>query len=434
MFKILESILIAGSIKCQGTFCISDVEFDLNESFVRITLDRIDRSGKCPKCKSFHSILPTNKNYSLSSIRHLDLFQFKTFLVIQQYEVYCPLCKHTWILDIPFRTTQGRHTDYFASLGYELCKIAAVRNIARFLRVSEDRLRTIEKHFIPVLADQREIESVRVLQTDEKAVIHGKSAEAYVHIISDLEHQEVLGVGDGRSEENVTKTLENIESKWHIKDTLEFVLVDMWKPFRLAYLKFKKNVRFVFERFHIKAKLNEALNDVRKSEYKKASKKNHVIIKGNKFVLLSNWERLKGTAKTALKQMLRANKVLDLCYLLKEDFMQIYNYVSAAWARKFFEQWKGMLKRRRIKPMNKFVKLIEKHWYGIENAIALKKEIPGIKYGCAEGINTVVEALLRRGYGYRNKEYLKMKIIQMGSKSLRVFSPWVIHSLPEEGA
>jgi transposase len=40
---------------------------------------------------------------------------------------------------------------------------------------------------------------------------------------------------------------------------------------------------------------------------------------------------------------------LNIAYILKESFGQLWDYRSEAWARKFFENWKSSLKRRNLK-------------------------------------------------------------------------------------
>jgi transposase len=89
------------------------------------------------------------------------------------------------------------------------------------------------------------------------------------------------------------------------------------------------------------------------------------ISKGQKYALLSHPENLKGPARKTLKLLFSANKRLNIAYLLKESFGQLWDYNSEAWARKFFEGWREQLKWQRLKPYEKFAEMIERHWDGI---------------------------------------------------------------------
>ncbi len=46
-----------------------------------------------------------------------------------------------------------------------------------------------------------------------------------------------------------------------------------------------------------------------------------------------------------------------------------------------------------------------------------------VPLGYIEGTNLKARNIIRRTYGYRDKEYMKLKIIQ-GCSSLGVFQPW----------
>jgi len=52
-----------------------------------------------------------------------------------------------------------------------------------------------------------------------------------------------------------------------------------------------------------------------------------------------------------------------------------------------------------------------------------------VSLGYIEGINLKARNIIRRAYGYRDKEYMKLKIIQ-GCSSIRVFKPYPPHHNP----
>jgi len=109
-----------------------------------------------------------------------------------------------------------------------------------------------------------------------------------------------------------------------------------------------------------------------------------------------------------LKTLLAANKRINTAYLLKENFGQLWDYNSEAWARKFFENWRASLKWQRLKSYEKFAEMIDEHWSGIaayctpENKVAL---------GFVEGLNNKIRVIQRRAYGLRDEEYLRLKIL-----------------------
>jgi transposase len=184
--------------------------------------------------------------------------------------------------------------------------------------------------------------------------------------------------------------------------------MDMWPAFRNSAARHAPQAAILFDKFHVMKNLGEALDKVRKQEYARVTGKGRRFIKGQKYALLSHAQNLRADARKNLKLLLAANKRLNTAYMLKESFGQLWDYRSATWARKFFESWRAQLKWQRLKPYEKFAKMIDKHWDGIaaycnpENKVAL---------GFVEGLNNKIRVLQRRAYGLRDEEYLKLKVL-----------------------
>jgi transposase len=106
--------------------------------------------------------------------------------------------------------------------------------------------------------------------------------------------------------------------------------------------------------------------------------------------------------------LLAANKRLNIAYLLKESFAQLWDYEREGWARKFFENWRSSLKWQRLAPYEKFAEMIERHWDGIA---AYCKPENKVSLGFVEGLNNKIRVLQRRAYGLRDEEYLRLKVL-----------------------
>ena len=73
-----------------------------------------------------------------------------------------------------------------------------------------------------------------------------------------------------------------------------------------------------------------------------------------------------------------------------------WTYQSEAWARRFFENWKQALKWQRLKPYEKFARMIDAHWGGIAACCQPRNKVP---LGFVEGLNNKIRVLQRRAYG-----------------------------------
>ena len=143
---------------------------------------------------------------------------------------------------------------------------------------------------------------------------------------------------------------------WETRSLGVFVwrVMDMWKPFRNAAVSAATRAGILFDKFQVLRHLGEALDHVHKSEYARVQGKQRRFIKGQKYTPLSNRDNLTLQARRGFKTLLAANKRLNTAYLLKESFGQLWSYEREAWARRFFENWKAVLKWQRLKPYEKF--------------------------------------------------------------------------------
>ena len=189
---------------------------------------------------------------------------------------------------------------------------------------------------------------------------------------------------------------------------IRLAVMDMWKAFEKSTRKNVPLAAILYDKFHVMRHLGEALDKVRKMEYRRLSGKDRSYIKGQKYTLLSSKENLTLDGRRALRKLLKANKRLHTAYLLKESFGQLWSYQTEGWARRFFDNWKDSLKWQRLTPYEKFVEMIERHWDGVA---AYSKPENKVSLGFVEGLNNKIRVLQRRAYGLRDEEYLRLKIL-----------------------
>jgi transposase len=128
------------------------------------------------------------------------------------------------------------------------------------------------------------------------------------------------------------------------------------------------------------------------------------LIKSQKYTLLSHRDNLTLDGRRSLHKLLQTNQRLNVAYLLKESFGQLWDYRSETWARRFFENWKAALRGQRLEPYQKFAAMIDRHWDGIA---AYCRPENKVSFGFVEGLNNKIRVLQRRAYGLRDEEYLR---------------------------
>jgi transposase len=139
-----------------------------------------------------------------------------------------------------------------------------------------------------------------------------------------------------------------------------------------------------------------------------ASKENKAVFKGAKYLLLKNRKnvRLK-RHREQLKQLLELNEVINTVMILKDQLKHIWSYRSRTWANKAIDNWCELAKSLKIRVLNNFCKMLNRHRYGILNHC----EYP-IHTSKLEGVNNKIKVIKRKAYGYHDLRYFTLKIYQ----------------------
>jgi len=308
--------------------------------------------------------------------------------------------KLDWLADNPF------YTKRFAWFVGRRCRASTIRDVAKELHLDWHTVKELEKQYMREQLRRQGAPRPKVIGIDEVSI---KKGHTYRIVVSDLERRRPIWFGGtDRSEASMDEFFKSLGPS--VSKSIRLAVMDMWKPFRTSTLKAEHapQARILFDKFHVVRHLGDALDQVRKSEYKRLTGTGRRFIKGQKYTLLSRRENLTHQGRQSLKLLLKANKRLNTAYLLKESFVQLWDYQTEGWARRFFENWRDALKWQRLKPYEKFAKMIDRHWDGIaayckpENKVAL---------GFVEGFNNKIRVLQRRAYGLRDEEYLRLKIL-----------------------
>jgi len=303
-----------------------------------------------------------------------------------------------------FLASNSKFTKRLALSIGDLCRTMPIKDVARRMNLDWHTVKEIEKEYMLEQLKKAGPPNPKVIGIDEISI---RKRHVYRIVVSDIEKRRAIWFGGSdRSEASMDQFYAFLGEE--TAKEIRLAVMDMWKPFRKSTKAKAPQAAILFDKFHVIRHLGEALDKIRKSEYKRVTGAKKKFIKGQKYVLLSHKENLTAESKRSLKLLLKANKRLHTAYLLKESFDQLWDYNTEGWARRFFENWKAQLKWQRLKPFEKFAAMVERHWDGIaaycepENKVAL---------GFVEGLNNKIRVIQRRAYGLRDEEYLQLKIL-----------------------
>jgi transposase len=328
----------------------------------------------------------------------------RVYLEFEVRRVQCRRCGKVKRERLEFLADNPFYTRRFAHYVGRRCRSTTIKELAKERHLDWDTVKTLEKQYMRAQLAKAGTPGPKAIGIDEISIRKGHT---YRIVVSDLLRRRPIWFGgEDRKEASMALFYDWLGEKK--AKGVRLAVMDMWKPFRNVTVARAPQAAILFDKFHIMRHLGTALDEVRKSEYRRLSGQDRSYIKGQKYTLLSHRENLTPAGRQNLKKLLAANKRLNTAYLLKESFGQLWDYEREGWARRFFDNWRASLKWQRLEPYEKFAQMIERHWDGIaaycqpENKVSL---------GFVEGLNNKIRVIQRRAYGLRDEEYLRLKVL-----------------------
>ena len=314
----------------------------------------------------------------------------------------------------------GKHTltrAYMLHLAHWARKLSW-QEIARSFRTSWEKVCHAVEYVVQWGLEHRELAAVKAIGVDE--IAYGRGHQ-YLTLVYQIESgcTRLLWVGKERTSESFARFFALIGEELAAK--IEFVCSDMWKPYLDLIAKHCPNALNILDRFHVVAKMNLALDDVRAAEARRMAQEGYEpALKKSRWCLLKRPERLTDKQRLRLRGLLRYNLQSVRAHLLKEEFQQFWDYDYPTWAGKFIDQWCRKALRSRINPIKKFARTVRTHRELLLNYFRARKEFSS---GVIEGLNNKAKVTMRKAYGYRSFRIAELSLFHVLVKLPEPSSP-----------
>ena len=226
----------------------------------------------------------------------------------------------------------------------------------------------------------------------------------FLTVVSNLETGEPLWLGRERKRETLDRYFAEALPRRR-RRFVRAVCVDMWEPFVQSLRVHLPHARIVYDKFHVLRHASEAVDETRRAEFFRKRGEARALVRGKRWLLLRSWTHLDREDRQTLRELFALNRRLAKAYLLRDQLTQLWTYTYEGWARRFLTTWLRALRWQRLPAFQKLGRLLTRHLDGILNYCHEK-----VPFGTVEAINGNIRAMLRRGRGYRDHEYLLLKV------------------------
>ncbi|QDV37440.1 ISL3 family transposase [Tautonia plasticadhaerens] len=316
--------------------------------------------------------------------------------------VGCSDCGAIRQVAVGFAEPRRSYTKAFERYALDLSRHMTIRAVAEHLGVSWDVIKDIQRRDLQRRFARPKLGHLRRIAIDEIAV--GKRRR-FLTVVLDLGSGAVVFVGEGKGSDPLEPFW------WRLRRTkakVEAVAIDMSPAYRRAVAEHLPGATVVFDRFHVVKLFNERLSDLRPSLHRQATAEKKAVLKGSRWLLLKNPENLDAQRDEAarLAEALRLNRPLAVAYFLKEDLRRFWGQPGKAMADRFLEGWIGRARASGVAMLGKMADTLEGHRDGL-----LAYYDHRISTGQLEGTNNKIKTLSRQAYGFRDREFFKLKLL-----------------------
>ena len=374
---------------------------------------------RCPICNKFTSSVH-DKLKPIRSV-YLDSCGSKVDLIICKKRYHCYNCNKIFTEKLNINVDKGNVSNKVKIqirkdlMNYNL----SFKYIAQKNRVS---ITFVENEMLDIISGIPEhvINLPRVISFDEfkSDTRDGK----YAFVLNDPIHKKVLDILPTRKKECLTQYFMYCKNR----HSVEFVISDMYEPYLLVTQIMFPKAKYVVDRFHYITNIMDALDNIRIRQQKLYSEKSpeYKLLKNKKNVSLlrkygneidwlvcakryKNGHMVDILPSEVLNEILSISQDLKAGYYLKEEFLDIIHHDNQMDVEKQIDKWINNCIEKDIPEFIEASKTISRWKEYILNSFIDKR----YSNGYTEGTNNKIKVLKGVGFGYKNFNHLRGRIL-----------------------
>ena len=402
-FRAMELITILNRCHRFRGFVYQQARFSADHKSIEVAVR--PRKGSAAVCSRCHQPAPGYDQLAERRFAFIPLWGFLVVLLYAMRRVDCRRCGAVVVEEVPWGDGKRQLTKAYMLFLARWARRLSWQETAEVFRTSWDTVYAAVEQVVTWGLEHRKLGPIDAIGVDEIQYAKGHKYLTLVYQI-DLGLTRLLWVGQERTIESFQGFFTTIGEE--LASKIVFVCSDMWQPYLKVIRQRCSQALHILDRFHIVAKMNEALDDVRAEEARRMRREGQQpLLRKSRWILLKRKENLTGNQRFRLRDLLRFNLRTVRAYLLKEAFQQLWNYTSPAWAARFLDEWCRQTMRSRIEPMKKIARSIREHRQLILNYFLAQKEISS---GTVEGLNNKAKVTMRKSYGFRTFRVLELAL------------------------
>lgn len=396
-------------------FQINDIKEWLSKGHIDIYLEHkySNKESNCHRCNNPLERITGNYRQKVQS---MPILSYKTFLYVKRRKGFCSSCKKIRSEYLEFISPETPHLtrEYSWWLG-RMCEISAVSRVGELVGLDPMTMYRLDFARLKRMLQNYKIPKVRRISVDEvyaRKKNRGKRESRdrrFFTVICDLDTRRVIWVSESREKAALDEFFKIIGEK-SCKE-IEVVAMDQHDSYKVSVEEHCPMATVVWDRFHIMQNFNQAVDEDRRWMHRYLSKGDLKRLTRGKFKRLfikKSGNRTK-VEQRHIKDVMKENEDFMHLELIKEGMHQLYDSKDEWEAReKFIQIGEWINQCPHFYELKKWWENFKKGWRTFKNYFYYP-----VSSSLSEGQNNVIKSIKRRGFGYKNMAYFKLKILQV---------------------
>jgi transposase len=349
--------------------------------------------------------------------RHLDFFQHEAWLHADVPRVDCSACGKTTAVEAPWARPGSGFTLLFEAFALSLCQSMPVAHAAALLRVNSKQLWRRIEHYVGVARAQQKMNGVAVVGIDDLSFRRGQD---YVTVVHDLEAKRLLFMTEGRKHGTVIEFKADLIAHGGNPDDIKHVCMDMSAAYTKGVTEILPQAQISFDRFHVIALANEAMDAVRRDEMREQPRVVRAAMGTERKAIKGMfWGMRKDHADWSVDQintmyrLQRSNLKSARAWRLKEALRSSYatgvTSNCPAKAEAALRSWMSWARRSRLESFKKLATTLKERLGGVVRGM-----LDGRSNAYVEAMNGMLQQVKRAARGFRTvKNFVAIAYLRM---------------------
>ncbi len=350
---------------------------------------RIPRCGECgAMCRRIH-------DGRWRRWRHHDLAGMTLHLQYRILRAHCPSCGTVKTERVPWAALGANFTYAFEERAAYLAQQCSRTAVATLLRTAWRTVGSIIRRVVDRSREEGDdgLDGLRLIGVDELSY---RRHHEYVTVVVDHERGRVVWASKGKSAATLKRFFEDLGPERCSQ--LEAVTLDLSQAYIKAVTEATPEAKLIFDRFHIQRLAQEALDETRRDEVRKAeSKEEKAALKGTRWTLQKSAWNLTDADVQTLEELEWTNRPIFRAHMLKESLVSILDGRQINVARRRLVSWIAEARRSGLHHFKRIAGTIEKYINGILEYIRTR-----LSNGRTEGLNGKIRTITRRAFGFHS--------------------------------